>query len=81
MAASKCSRPRHAGENGAWDGLHERFEMKRINRQEAYSFDGARTKACISIAGAFLLRYNAENSWREDNRCVSNGDQSSRVAR
>jgi ISXO2-like transposase domain len=27
----------HADESGAWDGLHERFEMKRINHQEAYS--------------------------------------------
>jgi hypothetical protein len=25
----------HADESGAWDGLHERFEMKRINQQEA----------------------------------------------
>jgi len=30
-------------EAGSWDGLHERFEMKRINHQEAYSFDGACT--------------------------------------
>ena len=33
----------HADESGAWDGLHERFEMKRINHQEAYSLDGACT--------------------------------------
>jgi len=33
----------HADESSAWDGLHERFEMKRINHQEACSFDGACT--------------------------------------
>ncbi|WP_249148504.1 transposase [Bradyrhizobium jicamae] len=31
----------HADEAGAWDNLHERFEVKRINHQEAYSLDGA----------------------------------------
>jgi transposase-like protein len=33
----------HADEAASWDGLHDRFEMKRINHQEAYSFDGACT--------------------------------------
>src|SRR6266853_3826892 len=33
----------HADEAGSWDGLHERFEMKRINHLEAYSADGACT--------------------------------------
>jgi ISXO2-like transposase domain len=75
--------------------LHERFEMKRINHQEAYSFDGACTNQAEEyfsrlrraeigiyhhIAGAYLLRYAQESSWREDNRRVSNGDQVSRVA-
>ncbi len=32
------------------------------------------------IAGAYLLRYAHESSWREDKRRVSNGDQVSRVA-
>jgi ISXO2-like transposase domain len=27
----------HADEAGSWDGLHDRFEMKRINHQEAYT--------------------------------------------
>jgi hypothetical protein len=31
-------------------------------------------------AGAYLLRYAQESSWREDNRRVSNGDQVNRVA-
>jgi hypothetical protein len=71
----------HADESGAWDGLHERFEMKRINHQEASSFDGACTNQAEEyfsrlrraeigihhhIAGAYLLRYAQESSWRED---------------
>jgi transposase-like protein len=85
----------NADESGAWDGLHERFEMKRINHQEAYSLDGACTNQAEEyfsrlrraevgihhhIAGAYLLRYAQESSWREDNRRVSNGDQVRRVA-
>jgi len=86
----------HADEAASWDNLHERFEVKRINHQEAYSLDGASTnwaeeyfsrlrRAEIGIhhhiAGAYLLRYAQESSWREDNRRVSNGDQVSRVGR
>jgi hypothetical protein len=71
----------HADESGAWDGLHERFEMKRINHQEAYSLDGACTNQAEEyfsrlrraeignhhhIAGAYLLRYAQESSWREE---------------
>jgi hypothetical protein len=70
----------HADEAGSWDGLHERFGMKRINHLEAYSADGACTnqaelffsrlrRAEIGvhhhIAGAYLLRYAQESSWRE----------------
>ena len=33
----------HADEAASWDNLHERFEIKRINHQEAYSLDGACT--------------------------------------
>jgi hypothetical protein len=87
--------PSNADEAGSWDGLHERFEVKRINHQEAYSMDGACTnwaeeffsrmrRAEIGhhhhIAGAYLLRYAQEASWREDNRRASNGDQTYRVA-
>src|ERR1700733_11668451 len=85
----------NADEAASWDGLHERFEMKRINHQEAYSLDGACTnwaeeyfsrlrRAEIGIhhhiAGAYLLRYAQESSWREDNRRVSYGDQVNRIA-
>jgi transposase-like protein len=85
----------NADEAASWDGLHERFEMKRINHQEAYSLDGACTNQAEEyfsrlrraeigihhhIAGAYLLRYAQESSWREDNRRVSNGDQVNRIA-
>jgi hypothetical protein len=85
----------HADEAASWDNLHGRFEIKRINHQEAYSLDGACTNMAEEyfsrlrraeigiqhhIAGAYLLRYAQESSWREDNRRVSNGDQVSRIA-
>jgi ISXO2-like transposase domain len=69
--------------------------MKHINHQEAYGFDRACTNQAEQyfsrlrraeigiqrhIAGAYLLGYAQESSWREDNRRVSNGDQVSRVA-
>ena len=72
-----------------------RFEMKRINHQEAYSLDGACTNWAEEffsrmrrveighhhhIAGAYLLRYAQEASWREDNRRMSNGEQVNRLA-
>jgi hypothetical protein len=77
------------------DNLHERFEVKRINHQEAYSLDGACTNMAEEyfsrlrraeigihhhIAGSYL-RYAQESSWRQDDRRVSNGEQVSRVAR
>src|SRR6202171_5973153 len=78
----------HADEAGSWDGLHDRFAMKRIKHQEGYSLYGACTNYAeeyfsrlrraeigihLHIAGAYLLRYAQESSWREDNRRVSNG--------
>ena len=85
----------NADESPNWDDLYAAFEMKRINHQEAYSFDGACTNMAEEyfsrlrraeaghhhhIAGAYLLRYAQEASWREDNRRVSNGDQVRRLA-
>jgi hypothetical protein len=35
-----------------WDNLHERFEIKRINHQEAYSLDGA----CTNMAEEYFSR-------------------------
>jgi hypothetical protein len=66
-----------------------------INHQEAYSLDGACTNVAEKyfsrlgraeigihhhIAGAYLLRYPQESSWREDNRRQSNGEQVNRIA-
>jgi transposase-like protein len=85
----------NADEAAGWDALNKRFEMRRINHQEAYSDGEACTNWAESyfsrlrraeighhhhIAGAYLLRYAQEASWREDNRRVSNGDQTQRVA-
>jgi hypothetical protein len=77
-----------------WNELQARFEMKRIDHQEAYSMDGACTnwaeeffsrmrRAKIwhhhHIAGPYLLRFAQEASWREDNRRLSNGEQVNRL--
>jgi transposase-like protein len=85
----------NADESPAWNDLHARFEMKRINHEEAYSLDGACTNWAEEffsrmrrgeighhhhIAGPYLLRYAQEASWREDNRRLSNGDQVHAVA-
>jgi transposase-like protein len=84
-----------ADEAASWDPLNARYEMKRINHQEAYSDDGACTNMAEEffsrlrraeighhhhIAGTYLLRYAQEASWREDNRRVANGEQTHRVA-
>lgn len=84
----------NADESGAWNALHGRFEMRRINHQEAYSLDGACTNQAETffsrirraeighhhhIAGDYLLRYAQEAAWREDNRRMSNGEQVNRL--
>lgn len=84
----------NADEAGSWDELHKRYELKRINHEEAYSLDGACTnwaeeffsrmrRAEIGhhhhIAGQYLLRYAQEASWREDNRSA-HGEQVNRLA-
>jgi ISXO2-like transposase domain len=70
-------------------------DRKRINHEEAYSMDDACTNwveeffsrmrsAEIGIhhhiAGAYLLRYAQQRSWRGDNRRLSNGEQVNRLA-
>jgi hypothetical protein len=85
----------HGNEAASWDNLHERFEVKRIDHQETYSFDGACTSMAeeyvsrlrgveigihCHIAGAYLHRHAQEGSWREDNRRAANGDQVNRLA-
>jgi transposase-like protein len=85
----------NADESSAWDSLHAKFEMKRINHQEAYSLDGACTNWAETyfsrlrrgeighhhhISGPYLVRYAQEAAFREDSRRVANGEQVSRVA-
>jgi transposase-like protein len=80
----------HADESPAWNELHARYSMKRINHQLAYSDDGACTNGAESffsrmrraeqghhhhISGVYLGRYAQESAWREDNRRVDNGRQ------
>ena len=82
-------------EAGSWDNLHERLEVKRINHQETYSMDDDCTnwaeeffsRMCRAeigihchIAGASLLRYAQDSSWREGNCRLSNGEQVNRLA-
>lgn len=66
----------HADE-ATWDQSHERFEIKRINRQAAQCLDGARADmatesfSCFrraeagDVAGSHFLRYAKESSRRE----------------
>ena len=85
----------HADESSAWNDLHARFEMKRIDHQTAYSLNGASINWAESyfsrlrrgeaghhhhIAGPYLLRFAQEAAWREENRRVPNGEQVRRVA-
>jgi transposase-like protein len=84
----------HADESGAWNPLHGRFVMHRIDHQEAYSLDGACTNDAESffarmrraeighhhhIAGPYLTRFAQEMAWREDHRRDPNGAQVDRI--
>jgi len=84
----------NADEAGGWNDLASKFEMKRINHQEAYSADGACTNQAESyfsrlrrgemghfhhVSGPYLLRYAQESAFREDARRVDNGAQVRRV--
>lgn len=85
----------NADEASGWDALHARYEMKRINHQEAYSYEGACTNWAEEyfsrlrrgevghhhhISGPYLIRYAQEAAFREDARRVGNGEQVGRVA-
>jgi hypothetical protein len=85
----------HADEASHWDAISARFNIKRINHQQAYSLNGACTNAAESffsrlrraeagthhhIAGAYLSAYATEMAWREDFRRNSNGAQFMMVA-
>jgi len=84
----------NADEASSWDGLASKYEMKRINHQEAYSDGEACTNQAESyfsrirraeaghfhhVAGPYLLRYAQESAFREDARRVDNGTQVRRV--
>jgi hypothetical protein len=84
----------NADESGAWNDLGSKYEMRRINHQDAYSTEEACTNWAESylsrirrgdighrhhISGAYLLRYGQEASWREDQRRMDNGAQVRRV--
>jgi len=79
-----------ADEAPAWNALHSRFEVSRIDHGQAYSLDGVYSNNAESyfsrmrrgelghhhhVAGPYLVRYAQESAWREDNRRVSNGAQ------
>jgi transposase-like protein len=86
----------YADEAGAWNELHGRFTMHRINHQEAYSLEGgvytnnaesffsrmrrAEIGHLHHLAGPYLARFAQESAWREDHRLDSNGFQVDRVA-
>lgn len=84
----------HADEASHWDDLHGRFDTRRINHSVAYSTADACTNQAESffsrlrrmeigthhhIAGPYIGQYAREASWREDNRRVSNGNQTAMV--
>jgi transposase-like protein len=85
----------YADEAPSWNELHARFELRRINHQEAYSLPGAIStneaesffsrmrRAEIGhhhhVAGPYLIRFAQEAAWREDHRRVANGAQTDRI--
>ena len=84
----------NADEAQGWNDLQSKYEMKRINHQEAYSDGEACTNQAESyfsrlrrgelghfhhVSGPYLLRYAVEASFREDARRVDNGAQVRRV--
>jgi transposase-like protein len=80
-----------ADEAPSWNELHARYEVARINHQEAYSLAGGiytnNAESFFSrvrrgeighhhhISGPYLLRYAQESAWREDHRRTDNGRQ------
>jgi ISXO2-like transposase domain len=84
-----------ADDSSAWNELHARYEVKRINHQLAYSMqDGTHTNGAEGFfsrmrraeighhhhfAGTYLARYAQESAWREDHRRQCNGSQMRRI--
>ena len=53
----------HADEAASWDDLHERFEVKRIDHQEAYSLDGASTNMVRNTSDACAVARSESPSY------------------
>jgi transposase-like protein len=86
----------YADEAGAWNELHARYTLHRIDHGQAYSLEGGvytnnaesffsrMRRAEIGhhhhLAGPYLLRFAQESAWREDHRKDPNGFQVDRVA-
>ena len=79
-----------ADEAASWNGLETRYDVARIDHSQAYSLNGVYSNNAESffsrlrrgeighhhhVSGPYLVRYAQESAWREDNRRVSNGDQ------
>jgi hypothetical protein len=79
-----------ADEATSWNSLHARYAVDRIDHSQAYSLDGVSSNQAESffsrlrrgeighyhhVAGVYLASYARESAWRENNRRVSNGDQ------
>jgi hypothetical protein len=85
----------YADEAPAWNDLHARYELHRINHQEAYSLPGEistnEAESFFSrmrrgeighhhhVAGPYLIRFAQESAWREDHRKDPNGSQVDRT--
>jgi transposase-like protein len=85
----------YAHEAAAWNELHARYELHRINHQKAYAMPGEvytnNAESFFSrmrrgeighhhhIAGPYLIRFAQEAAWREDHRKDPNGSQVDRI--
>ncbi|MGF1631867.1 MAG: IS1595 family transposase [Kiloniellaceae bacterium] len=80
----------YADESSNWDGLHARYETRRVNHSinfrdedactnQAESFFSRLRRAEVGthhhISGQYLNSYANEMAWREDNRREPNGTQ------
>ncbi len=78
----------HADEAGCWDGLHARFNAKRVNHSVTFKDKDACTNQAESyfsrlrrmeigthhhVSGRYLQSYAREAAWREDNSRKPNG--------
>lgn len=83
----------YADEGTAWDALHARFAMKRVNHSVMFKDEDACTNQAESYFSRLrraeigthhriahhLNAYAGEMAWREDNRRKSNGEQFRKV--